>query len=110
MNTTEVQSLRGNPNARRRLRDLKEGAPYPPNHRGASFSSPPGKQPTRDRIRDLRLRRAEAVPTPKEVTSITILYLSKHQKPQDIYTQYSAIDVSPKGLVRRWHVHKNLQI
>ena len=32
------------------------------------------------------------------------------QKPQDIYTQYSAIDVSPKGLARRWHVHKNLQI
>jgi hypothetical protein len=28
LNTTEVQSLRGNPNARRRLRDLKEGAPY----------------------------------------------------------------------------------
>ena len=28
--------MRGNPNARRRLRDLKEGDPYPPNHRGAS--------------------------------------------------------------------------
>jgi hypothetical protein len=28
---------------------------------------------------------------------------------KDIYTQYSAIDVSPKGLVRRWHVYKNLQ-
>ena len=57
---SEVQSMRGNPNARRQLRDLKEGAPYPPNHRGASSTShpPQGKQPTRDSIRDLRLRGA----------------------------------------------------
>jgi len=40
---SELQSKRSNPNARRRLRDLKEGVPYPPNHRGASFSSTPGK-------------------------------------------------------------------
>ena len=38
-----IRALRDNPNARRRLRDLKEGAPYPPNHGGASFSSTPGK-------------------------------------------------------------------
>jgi hypothetical protein len=28
--------MRGNPNTRRQLRDLKEGAPYPPNHRDTS--------------------------------------------------------------------------
>jgi hypothetical protein len=59
---SEVQSLRGNPNARQQLRDLKEGAPYPPNlcvTTEASVSHPPqGKQLTRDRIRYLRLRGA----------------------------------------------------
>ena len=38
---SEVQSMRGNPNARRQLRDLKEADPYPPNHTGASFCTYP---------------------------------------------------------------------
>ena len=41
LSTTELQSKRSNPNARRQLGDLMEDAPSPPNHGGDEFLSCP---------------------------------------------------------------------